>query len=326
MHQGGFYRIFNTIDRPSDGTDEDFPDGFELFELRQRKGLAIQTRNAVMEAGFHYGRTIKERRASASASASVLTSFVHAVPKYSLRLYSQLSVAEAGAAYSFECSDDQASISLSFHWSYMLMLDVVYLICQGAIVYFQHPVDQTMLHSNPRQYILKHFDSWVRFAKDTRNLDIAEDGLIFIKGFVKGSTQWAVAAVTHNGHSGTFSMNAGVLSSSGGPSAKIGFHGSDTSLMGLEKRQNPRDFVIGHAREDNIPEGQCFFINYFKVKRRRRWFGFRKIEAAAEPQDPSDEDTEGNDDENIGTLAGHAQEDLEVVEDSGERKVRTLVR
>lgn len=69
VHQGCFYRIFNTIT-----PEADLSDNFETFELRPRRGTAqaIQTRKAAMDSGFHYGRTIKESGLHGSSSALVL--------------------------------------------------------------------------------------------------------------------------------------------------------------------------------------------------------------------------------------------------------------
>lgn len=198
---------------------------------------------------------------------------------------------------------------------------------QGAIVYFQRHVDQVRLHERPHSYILRNFDSWVDFAIGTCNLDISRDDIMFIQSFVKGSTQWAVAAVTENGRSGQFSMQAGFMSGSGGPSMRWGFHRSDRSTMGLEKRQNPPGFVLGregNTENEEIPQGQCFFINYFKVRRRLLWRGL-KIQAAAEPRDPQCGDGEDNGDQSPNVSRSsterNGQEELEVVAGPEEIKV-----
>ena len=98
--------------------------------------------------------------------------------------------------------------------------------------------------------------------------------------------------------------------------------------MGFEERRNPPGFIVGRKsdeKDEEIPEGQCFFVNYFKVRRRRLWRGL-KIQAAAEPQDlQSGDEEDDNDDQspNVVTSPGEwqGQEDLEVVAGPDDPKV-----
>lgn len=130
---------------------------------------------------------------------------------------------------------------------------------------------------------------------------------------MKGSTQWANVAIVENGRSGHVALSAGVASGAG---ASFGFRRSEQSAMLIEQRQGPPDFDVfrtgsgrhhegrhhegrhheerherheRHERRESPPQGQCFFISYYKIKKRVWWRGMR-IQASGEPQDSGHED------------------------------------
>lgn len=121
-------------------------------------------------------------------------------------------------------------------------------------------------------------------------------------------------------------MDAGVLPGSGGPTLKWGFRKTEHSLMSVEERQNPPGFVPGrkkgkHVEDEEIPQGQCFFVNYYKVKK-RLWGGL-KVFGAAEPRDLSGENAK-NEDRAINTSelsTLHTGEELELVAGPHKEKV-----
>lgn len=196
-------------------------------------------------------------------------------------------------------------------------------------MYIEQPIDQIKLIEDARPYILRNINFWTYFVKHTCRLEANRDSLIFIRGLVKGSTRWAIAAITEKGSSGQFAMNASVLSGFRGPTASLGFQRSEYSEMSLARKESPSGSVVGRDQENaqdlqGIPQGQCFFIRYFKAVKREWLF---RMKEAAEPKDPysgrpgDDEDMLAS--TSIASSALDSGEELEIMEGPDEdSKVR----
>lgn len=106
------------------------------------------------------------------------------------------------------------------------------------------------------EYIKRNHQSWYRFARDVYMLDIKEEDLVFVRGWVK-TGQWAAAAAT-----ATNRAKGGKFSFSGdfSPTLSPAFFNRDNReiWMDISSRLGPE-----HALSD-----QCVFLHYYTLKRR----------------------------------------------------------
>ncbi|PCH43309.1 WD40 repeat-like protein [Wolfiporia cocos MD-104 SS10] len=168
------------------------------------------------------------------------------------------------AGLHFECTDDQ-----------------------GALLILKDAATREVLHQSRRMvnYMSRNFRSWHSFAKEDLDVDLSEEDIMFVRGWVK-TTKWTVAAITHHGRAAKLSFG----SNFGGP-ANVSFSleaSQDVSSYcfqrtGPSHKQKARESV--RSDEETFKMDQCVFVHYFRLKR-RAFFGLKKIEAAAEPKNP----------------------------------------
>ncbi|PCH43308.1 WD40 repeat-like protein [Wolfiporia cocos MD-104 SS10] len=204
-------------------------------------------------------------------------------------------VVGASAALQFECNDDQ-----------------------GALLLLKESATREELHPSRRManYMHHNFQSWVTFARDTLDVDLKDEQIVFVRGWVK-TTQWTVAAITHQGRQGKIS-----ISGDPGAQASLSFtaaHSHETmnyfahrsgppqktktDTKGKARTRDSEDVSMAddrssshdsYGQEDSesadepLPLNQCIFLHYYRLKR-RRFLGLKKLEAAAEPKDPDDQ-------------------------------------
>ncbi|KAI0743075.1 hypothetical protein C8Q80DRAFT_1273631 [Daedaleopsis nitida] len=173
------------------------------------------------------------------------------------------------------------------------------------------PALSTDIHSRNAivAYIRKNIDSWLEFANSTWNLDLKEHEVLFICGTTKTS-RWAVAAFQGD----SFGNKRGLVSGEFGPFAKaaLSVHISDYMLPAHHYRHSPipsqkrnvtsSSPLLSFSQEssdtsDSLPENQCIFVHYYKMKRRRPWSFKGPIKAAAGPHNlpPRPDDTGSTD-------------------------------
>jgi len=256
IHRGAFYRMFNASRDPQDELNQTLgvPDEFEKFAI----GTLVPQRSAgAIGAGPLASKTLKRIELKADAS-------VHGI----------------GASCEFECTDDQA-----------------------AILVLKAPADREELHQTRRMknYMFKHIQNWHTFATDQLGLELEQDEILFVRGWVK-TASWEVTAFTHQGRSGKVHFN-GNLGSAVPASASFSLKVIHQNSAAYEHRAGPDHRHSAHVEQTSTgkrrgrnrneqhpaplesPLNQCVFLHYFKL-RRRLFFG-KKIEAAAEPRDPS---------------------------------------
>ncbi|CCM05272.1 uncharacterized protein FIBRA_07484 [Fibroporia radiculosa] len=194
---------------------------------------------------------------------------------------------------------------------------------QGACLIVKDPATREELHPSRRManYMSRNLQSWHDFAtSETVDVDIALEDIMFVRGWVK-TTQWAVAAITHEGRAAKLSIDgnfAGIAGAgisvemaratsrhyafrSGPPEAQRQQISQSGSPFGKpksnksKKKQQQQQLQQTHEESSSAPTpvlemNQCVFLHYYKMK--RRFLGIKKMEAAAEPQnlDPSDDD------------------------------------
>ena len=149
-------------------------------------------------------------------------------------------------------------------------------------------------------YMKKHIDNWYRYMIDGLGIDRALDDILFVKGWVK-TTHWAVAAFIERAKSarvkvsGTFGpvAEAGVgfvvetsystVDHHTGPGGRFPQSQSQPGSSKKRKGKN-REQADAVSKIEPRPT-QCIFLHYLKL--RKRLLLPAKIEAAAEPRDPS---------------------------------------
>lgn len=186
-----------------------------------------------------------------------------------------------------------------------------------------------------------NIDHWVRFANDDVGLDVKDEDIYFVRGWVK-TTRWAVVAFSGNSRharlrfqgdlslpvSAAFqidmqSESAALCTPRIGPDYRPSLDWSHPGQLGprpedsrsgsqptrgkrKRNRHHTDDGEQRHSRHSGDMRGgapslggqsvlaqgqtpfesdQCMFLHYFKIK--RRLLLPRRIEAAAEPQDPA---------------------------------------
>ncbi|KAI0372678.1 hypothetical protein BV20DRAFT_38503 [Pilatotrama ljubarskyi] len=138
---------------------------------------------------------------------------------------------------------------------------------QGAVLVLKRPATREMLHPcrDLRQYIVCNHRAWCTFARDTCRLDIEDDNIIFVSGFVK-TAEWALAAATHRAREGELFFGGEF-----GPTAKAIFSVSATreESMSVEHRSGPHRIMSAASAGDDPPFDQCVFLHYYKLKRRK---------------------------------------------------------
>ncbi|PIL29922.1 hypothetical protein GSI_07832 [Ganoderma sinense ZZ0214-1] len=178
---------------------------------------------------------------------------------------------------------------------------------QGAVLVLKRGADREMLHDSHtvNTYILQNHDSWCRFARDVRQLDLKPEDIMFVSGWIKtGPGEWALAATADRGQDTGITL--------GGSFGQGIMRASFSFSTPWEHRHGPEG-----VQEDS--EGakydQCVFLNYIKLKR-RPLFPLKRLRAAAEPRDLSRSSTrDGLDDMIMGDAqALESDEDCTLVE------------
>ncbi|CCL98820.1 uncharacterized protein FIBRA_00825 [Fibroporia radiculosa] len=153
-------------------------------------------------------------------------------------------------AYRFECTGDRGAI----------------LILGSPAVREELPQVRRM-----KNYMSKHMQNWIEFAHD-RGPEVQPEHIYFVRGWVK-TTQWAVAALMQQ-------ANGAVLHFNGHFGSERAFTLENCASWGCRSGPKGRIFTSSGAAD------QCIFLHYFKLKK-RRFVPLWKLEAAAEPRDPS---------------------------------------
>ncbi|EIW55099.1 uncharacterized protein TRAVEDRAFT_74059 [Trametes versicolor FP-101664 SS1] len=161
----------------------------------------------------------------------------------------------ASAAVSFKCLDEQ-----------------------GAVLVMKHEGTREVILpcDTLTEYIKINHQSWYRFARDVFMLDIKEEDLIFVRGWVK-TGQWAVAAATHHAKGGEFSFSGNFSSA---VSAVFSVRTDRETCMSIESRAGPAG--SSSAAEGTPAFDQCVFLHYYKLKR-NKFLPIKSIRAEAGP-------------------------------------------
>ncbi|KAI0351924.1 hypothetical protein OH77DRAFT_1486696 [Trametes cingulata] len=137
---------------------------------------------------------------------------------------------------------------------------------QGAVLVLKQPGRREMLHPclDLTQYIVHNHLEWCAFARDVCRLDIGDDEIIFVSGFVK-TAEWALAAATHRAREGELFFGGEF-----GCTAKAVFSVSATreESMSVEHRTGPHRITMVASTEESTFD-QCVFLHYHKLKRRK---------------------------------------------------------
>lgn len=130
----------------------------------------------------------------------------------------------------------------------------------------------------------KHHRSWVDFAENELDLEISPEDIILVRGWVKTS-EWAVAAFKSDTRSYGGSISA---SFNAVPSAGFEFKVSKKDSMMCASNSGPKPTQSSSmlnsstSTPSTLPQNQCIFLQYYKIKYRRFWLP-SKIQAAAGP-------------------------------------------
>ncbi|KAI0937984.1 hypothetical protein AcV7_003303 [Taiwanofungus camphoratus] len=276
VRRGAFYRMFNAMREGDDEINKTWgvPDGFKEFTSQN---FGKRRQEAAIDAGALCSKSVRKISVDASLSMYVAVSpglhqQCHLIALRSLRH-------GGGAGFHFECTDDQ-----------------------GAILVLKDSATREEMHPSRKMknYMFKNIQSWHSFAVDKLDVEIELEGIMFVRGWVK-TTEWAVAAVLHEGRSAKVSFNGDF----GLPAeASFEFSASQEVSASYAHRSGPprkkkEKGEKSKAKKNSLDAepykaDQCVFLHYYKLKK-RRFFGPKRLEAAAEPRDPSpSSDDEGN--------------------------------
>ncbi|OSX58672.1 hypothetical protein POSPLADRAFT_1152537 [Postia placenta MAD-698-R-SB12] len=255
MRHGAFYRLFNATKAADDPINKEYgvPNGNSYKPFTQSQYGLNRDLNAI-SPGPMCSKSLTKLIVGGGAGT-------HGVD----------------ASFHFKCTDDQ-----------------------GAFLLLKDAATREELHPSRRMenYMHRNFRSWQSFAVDDLDVDLQPEDIMFVRGWVK-TTQWAVAAITHEGREARVSISGEIGSVA---DAHLSIHKSDEVSNYYAHRTGPSRIlhrkrhkhhhssdsgsVEPSERDDADQLDQCIFLHYYKLKR-RRFLGFKKLEAAAEPRDPS---------------------------------------
>ncbi|KAI0713598.1 hypothetical protein C8Q76DRAFT_796550 [Earliella scabrosa] len=154
----------------------------------------------------------------------------------------------------------------------------------GALLLLNNPAHKRRLNCDVliKRYMIEHIDDWFQFARHTLYIDLEITDMIFVSGMTK-TTISAAAAFQGGGSQCGLVLSGGNLVLDVAPSVQV----SRTQVTEpvTHYRSGPRERV---ADWDNpwavtsSPSDQCIFLNFYKMKPRRRFLGMR-VEGAAGP-------------------------------------------
>ncbi|KAH9919048.1 uncharacterized protein B0H18DRAFT_912562 [Fomitopsis serialis] len=290
FERGGFCRLFNAIE-DSDGhiQTRKYPPGIERFDPGPDPSSSVRRKTNAVSEGPHASATVRRVEIGAGVGSQGLN-----------------------IALGWECTDRQGAL---------VILDI-----PGVRELSQQVAKM-------RTYMKVHIDAWCQWATGILGLDIDIEDIVFVRGYLKTSRWAVVslhgdmkrATLTFKGHSpgmpvaaafhldiqqGTSGMCEHRIGPDYRPKLDLNKHlGSQSpgdhviQAQGLDvrsKKKKGKGRVDGVSQQikreeqypaDQYPADQCMFLHYFKLKKRRLLPS--KIEAAAEPQDPSmDRDAE----------------------------------
>jgi len=158
---------------------------------------------------------------------------------------------------------------------------------QGAFVVLETPGVREIQNQvrKMKNYMSKNISSWHSHAVGKLGLEIDEEDILFVRGFVK-TTRWGLAACTDHGKTTTVKIH-GDLSQS--PDTPFEFDEPESKesfweqRLGPENRYHQEHPLSGSQPNQSKKPDQCIFLHYFKIK--RRLFFIRQLQAAAEARD-----------------------------------------
>lgn len=270
LDKGCFCRLFNACrdeNDPLNNKPSHVPDNFAQFTA----DLLPKKTHSAVDAGPLLSRGVK--RLGGKADVTLCVAFIFSCSLPIVLCHNRYG---GSAGFEFECADNQ-----------------------GACIVVGSPAPREEFHQTRRMklYMKKNIDDWYRYMIDGLGIDRNLDDILFVKGWVK-TTHWAVAAFVERAKSarvkvsGTFGPVAGagvgfVVETSystvdhhTGPGARF----PQPQPTGSKKRKGSREQADAGPKVEARPT-QCIFLHYLKL--RKRLLLPAKIEAAAEPKDPS---------------------------------------
>jgi len=253
LGQGGFYRLFNATREAEDSIQIAVPPDFKKFQLGS---IPITSANDVVDKGPLFSKTVRRLEAAGGAGSQ-----------------------SVNAAFQCECTGKQ-----------------------GALAILDTPGKRELVQQTRRmaKYMKDNIETWHRWAiSNDVGLDVAIEDILFVRGWIKTSC-WAVVAFCDDSRHTklTFSGDLGLpVSNVFGIETQV-----ETTTPTCLLQIGPQRFRRANATaplvpnqpahvQEQYPSDQCMFLHYFKLKKRLLWPS--KIEAAAEPRDPSvDRDTD----------------------------------
>ena len=160
----------------------------------------------------------------------------------------------------------------------------------GAMLHLQSPTKASSLYDSKglRQFILQNFGDWAHFAQEDP-LDLLDaKKILFVRGWVKTSSDWTTTAFANAGSKLRASLDGGV-----GPVAGVGIEFTRShSVEGPVFSREGATAGTSTANQTNVQD-QTVFVKCYSVKKRP--FLPDKLEAAGGPgrlPSPDPEDLE----------------------------------
>ncbi|OCH93290.1 WD40 repeat-like protein [Obba rivulosa] len=289
--RGAFHRLFNAMHDADDEINRRFgvPEGFTKFTIAENR-RAISRRENAIPGGFLCSKNLSVNQYSVQGGTP------------------QNAPGGASVGASFSCQEEHA-----------------------AVLWMRDPADREELHRSRRManYMGSNFKKWHTFAVDSVDVDIPKDALYFVRGWVK-TRQWAVAAVLREGRSRSFSLTASFasagISMSLDQSREIQGNVEFNQGPPLRAARSPYPSITDSQESVplpqpyyEIPRNQTVFLHYYKLKPRSLWMWKAKIEAAADPQDPTP-DRDNSRDMSVRVESAEGESEGDIVDDLLSRK------
>ncbi|EKM58887.1 uncharacterized protein PHACADRAFT_248999, partial [Phanerochaete carnosa HHB-10118-sp] len=139
---------------------------------------------------------------------------------------------------------------------------------RGAVLALKSDAHAETIYKNQifKKYIFRNIRAWHAYAKDVLGLDIKQEDLVVVSGWVKTTADWAETAFSN-----TSTRSSGSLEGHVGGVARVEVGGSYTSsVMGPKMHRHAEHYSSktfgSHSAE--FRRDQCIFLKYYKVLRR----------------------------------------------------------
>ncbi|KAI0707101.1 hypothetical protein C8Q76DRAFT_800461 [Earliella scabrosa] len=139
-----------------------------------------------------------------------------------------------------------------------------------------------------KKYMTKNLPDWYAYAKDNLQMEVHEEDIVFVSGFIKTAVYAAASFCHENTKISTTFSGCCTLPGVASGSAALAVQVSDAQglVPTMDTRASPPELAAkwGNLLKEEVKDPrQCVFLEYYRMKR-RSWF-IKRIEAGAGPHE-----------------------------------------